>query len=278
MAGYQRSQMARWALLFFDLCVRFCFTSQFYCRTMLCKRGLCHHAVSVCPFVMFVHSVKTNKDIFGILSPLGSHTILFFPYKTSWQIGNIPTGTPLTGASNAGGVGYIWLHCILLTLRLARCYQYDAVSASVALPMALYKYDMIWNASRKLWHFAGSKRQCLLTAGKDGEMFITRSFNVTPKTTEQHLIVCSDKSVAYVTNNRRLCSTFCTIEANYWQTRSIAWPLCDSKASCHTYRGLSRVLVSYRGFVVKTFVVAKMAFLPSGYLYWCSASSLNTRL
>ena len=25
----------------------------------------------------------------------------------------------------------------------------------------------------------------------------------------------NDKSVAYVTNNKRLCSTFCTIEANY---------------------------------------------------------------
>jgi len=50
-------------------------------------------------------------------------------------------------------------------------------------------------------------------AGKDGEMFMTRSFNVTPKTTEQHLIARSDKSVAYVTNNKRLCSTFCTIEA-----------------------------------------------------------------
>ena len=29
-------------------------------------------------------------------------------------------------------------------------------------------------------------------------MFMTRSFNVTPKTTEQHLIARSDKSVAYV--------------------------------------------------------------------------------
>jgi len=27
--------------------------------------------------------------------------------------------------------------------------------------------------------------------------------------------VRSDKSVAYVTNNKRLCLTFCTIEANY---------------------------------------------------------------
>jgi len=52
-------------------------------------------------------------------------------------------------------------------------------------------------------------------AGDDDEMFTTRSLNVTPKTTEQHLIVRGDKSVAYVTNNKRLCSTFCTIEANY---------------------------------------------------------------
>jgi len=56
-------------------------------------------------------------------------------------------------------------------------------------------------------------------AGKDGEMFMTRSFSLTPKTTEQHLIARSDKSVAYVTDNKRLCSTFCTIEADYWLKR-----------------------------------------------------------
>jgi len=53
-----------------------------------------------------------------------------------------------------------------------------------------------------------------------------------PKTTEQHLIACSVKSVAYITNNNRLCSTFCTTEANYWQTRSIVRPLCDSGTTC----------------------------------------------
>ena len=78
---------------------------------------------------------------------------------------------------------------------------------------------------------AGSKRQSLLIVGDDDEMFMT-NLNVTPKTTEQHLIACSDKSVAYVTNNKRLCSTFCTIEANYCQTQSIARPLCDSRATC----------------------------------------------
>jgi len=113
----------------------------------------------------------------------------------------------------------IWLHCMLLTLLPARCSQYDAVGPP----------------SRKLWHFTGSKRRCLLVTGEDGKMFMTKSFNVTPKTTEQHLISRSDKSVAYVTNNKRLISTFCTIGANYWQTRSIARPLCDSRATCfHT--------------------------------------------
>jgi len=52
-------------------------------------------------------------------------------------------------------------------------------------------------------------------AGDDDEMFITRSLKFMPKTTVQHLIVRSDKSVAYIANNKRLCSTFCTIEANY---------------------------------------------------------------
>jgi len=59
--------------------------------------------------------------------------------------------------------------------------------------------DAVGPPFRKLWHFTCSKRRCLLMAGKDGEMFTTRSFNVTPKTTEQHLIAHTDKSVAYVT-------------------------------------------------------------------------------
>jgi len=42
-----------------------CYT---FCRAMLCKRGLCRHAVSVClcarVSVTFVDCVKTNKHIF----------------------------------------------------------------------------------------------------------------------------------------------------------------------------------------------------------------------
>ena len=67
------------------------------------KHGLCRHVVSVCVSVTFVSCVKTNKHIFNIFSPSGSHAILvFFRAK---QHSSIPMGTPLTGASNAGGVG-----------------------------------------------------------------------------------------------------------------------------------------------------------------------------
>ena len=57
---------------------------------------------SVCPSDTFVDHVKTNKRIFKKFSRSGSHTILVFLYQTH---SNIPTGTPLTGASNAGVVG-----------------------------------------------------------------------------------------------------------------------------------------------------------------------------
>jgi len=50
-----------------------------------------------------------------------------------------------------------------------------------------------------------------------------------------HLTARSDKSVAYVTNNKRLYSTLCTVEANYWQTRSIARPRCDSWATLYCW-------------------------------------------
>jgi len=48
-------------------------------------------------------------------------------------------------------------------------------------------------------------------AGDDDEVFMTRTLNVTPKTAERNLIARSDKSVAYITNSERLCSTFCIL-------------------------------------------------------------------
>jgi len=66
----------------------------------------------------------------------------------------------------------------------------------------------------KLMLVAGKRRRLFLT-GDDDEVFMTRSLNVTRKTIQQHLIVLSGKSEADVTNNKRLRSRYCTVEANY---------------------------------------------------------------
>ena len=55
----------------------------YFCRAMLASSTAFAHAVSVRPSVMFIHSVKTNKDIFEIFLPSGSHTILVSLYQTS---------------------------------------------------------------------------------------------------------------------------------------------------------------------------------------------------
>jgi len=56
--------------------------------------------LSVCLSVTFVSCAKTNKDIFEIVSPSGSHTILVFPYQTGWRYSD---GNPPNWASNARG-------------------------------------------------------------------------------------------------------------------------------------------------------------------------------
>jgi len=78
------------------------------------------------------------------------------------------------------------------------------------------------------------------------------------KRTKQNLIVHSSKSEAEVTSNGRLHSTCCKSEAEVtnnrrlhstycnrsWQTWSIVWPLCHSRATCICYGGLS-ILVTF---------------------------------
>jgi len=83
----------------------------------------------VCLSVTFVDHVKTNKNIFKIFSPSGSPTILVFHTKRG---GDIPMGTSLTGASNAGGVGKkldsgqisgfaAYMSTVLSTVRVVNC-------------------------------------------------------------------------------------------------------------------------------------------------------------
>jgi len=93
----------------------------------------------------------------------------------------IATGTTVTGASNAGGVGKnlrfstnICLHRVFLTPR--------PPSVIIYIRTAAPDRD-------ELVTFLAGKRRCLLFTGDDDEVFMTRSLNVTPKTTEQHLIL-----------------------------------------------------------------------------------------
>jgi len=103
---------------------------------MLCisARGLCRHAVSVCPSVTFVSCVKTNKDI-DFFSPSGSQAILVIPCQTGWRYSD---GNPLNGASNAGGVGKkrdserISLHTLHTGLHCCKPYESRSVKNKAA--------------------------------------------------------------------------------------------------------------------------------------------------
>jgi len=142
---------------------------------MLCKRGLsrpsCGVWMSVCVSVTFVDCAKTNKHIFSFFRH--RHTILVF-LRTK-RHGNILTGSPLTGSrmqvvwAEIAFWAYIQLHCVLSTLQPARCYR-----RRTTVPQAVTL-------------IAGSKRRSWLVAGDNDGMFrqLTRSLNVTPKTTEQ---------------------------------------------------------------------------------------------
>ena len=119
----------------------------------------CGVCLSVCVSVTFVHSVKTNKDIFKMFSPLGSQAILVFPYQMAWQYF---VGNPLKGASNAGGVG--------------RNRDSEPISGFTALLVRRHRIDNTWSAAtgqvlliqcrrttvcpQLVTLIAGSKRRC----------------------------------------------------------------------------------------------------------------------
>ena len=75
--------------------------------------------LSVRPSVTFVHSVETNRDIFKKFSPSGSHTILVFPYQTSWRYsdGDLRNGGVdcRWGRQKSRFSANTWLHGVLWT-------------------------------------------------------------------------------------------------------------------------------------------------------------------
>jgi len=116
----------------------------------------------------------------------------------------------------------ISLHRVLSTLRPLRCYQHDAAGQ--------------WQVVT-LIAGTGSKRRSLLMAGDDDEIFMIRSFDVTPKSTEQHLIVRSGESEAAVSNNRRGIKLPSTV---------------NTQTNKHTNRGKSYNILIFEPFILLT--------------------------
>ena len=82
----------------------------------------------------------------------------------------------------------------------------------------------------ELWHIAGIKRRCWLREKTTKCLWQEAS---TLRQRQQNIAFnCTQWQICSLRNNKRLYSTFCTVEANYWPTRSIARPLCDSRATC----------------------------------------------
>jgi len=74
-------------------------------RDAMHKRGLCRHAVSVRLSVCLSRSWIMSKRI-NISSKFFHHLVATpFQFFRTKRGGDIPTGTPQTGVSNAGGVG-----------------------------------------------------------------------------------------------------------------------------------------------------------------------------
>ena len=140
----------------------------FYCR------AIASSAVCVCVRLSgtFVHSVKTNKHIFKFFSPSDNHTILFLPYQTAWQYSY--ENPPPTGTSSA--------EITILSLYMA---SLRAVNAATCQVLSIRRCRI--TVPQVVSFIAGSKRRSLLMAEDDDEMFMTRSLNVTPKTTEQRI-------------------------------------------------------------------------------------------
>jgi len=151
-----------------------------------------------------------------------------------------PTGTPLTGASNAGGAGRnrdsepISGFCMLLTLEQARCCQHGRRWTTANVPQVMTLTLLVVycgyagirspsatrdNQSPSPWFYSARPTKhslALYTITVDRELCVwqqARVLDVTPKTIEQNWVVRTGKSKAEVTNNKKLRSSYCTIEA-----------------------------------------------------------------
>jgi len=135
----------------------------------------CAVCLSVCLSVRlsvtFVDHVKSNKHIFEIFSPSGSHTILVFPYQTGWRYsdGNPPNrGVECRWGRQKRNSGRIsdfaaYRSTVLSTVRVANCEkqsrderrQASSTHRGVRCPLFAQEDDEVFVAGSTL--YAGDK-------------------------------------------------------------------------------------------------------------------------
>jgi len=100
----------------------------------MCKRGLpsCGVCPSVSPSVTFMYSVETSKRILKLFQHHSS-------FSTPISHGSIPTGTSLTWASNAEGVGTNRDSRRISDYRIDDCWS--AINNTVTVRRVVYRTD-----------------------------------------------------------------------------------------------------------------------------------------
>jgi len=141
----------------------------------------CGVRLSVSPFVCLPRSCFLSK--FVNISSKFLHHWVHTIHSKRYGIHNIPTGTPYSGASNACSWG--------------REKSQFVLSMVWVPPSVIHSCAGPWKVGGTL-----RGRVCWLRE-MDDELFMTISLRVTPKTTEQNLIIRSGKSEATITNNKR---------------------------------------------------------------------------
>jgi len=139
----------------------------------------------VCLSVTFFDYVKTNKHISEIFSQSRSHTIMVFSYQRKWHRDSEPISVFSACCWRCNKPGFVNRVAGGARPRTASCDTSLVVSDGI-------------DCERRRRNIYDKNPQ---RYAKDNRT--------------AHLTARSDKSVACVTNNERLYSTFCTVEANY---------------------------------------------------------------
>ena len=91
-----------------------------------------------------------------------------------------------------------------------------------------YRHTVWYGITRMVWLHDGEKisKICLFV--------LTWCTNVT----DRHRMTAIAALMHSIARQKDY-STFCTVEANCWETWSIAQPLCDSRATCFSFRAMT---------------------------------------